>query len=81
MTRYYFLWYLKLLCDRNFLKWDIEKTNLDYLSEIKDLIKREEFENLSFLYENIWYGEFNIPTNATETIIQQFETAIQKLKI
>lgn len=74
-TRYYYLWLLKTLSDRNIIEWDIEKTNGDYLNEISNLELKNEFQFLSYVYEYSWYGEFNL----NETDFEKTEIAFLKL--
>ena len=74
-TRYYYLWLLKTLSDRNIIEWDIEKTNGDYLNEISNLELKNEFQFLSYVYEYSWYGEFNL----SETDFEKTEIAFLKL--
>ena len=58
--RYYYLWLLKQLTEKGIIEYDVEKTNSDYQNEIilKDI--KEEFSYTSYLYNYIWYGEFNV---------------------
>ncbi len=58
--RYYYLWLLKSLSDREIIEWDIEKTNSDYLHEIQDTMLQKDFRFLSYVYEYSWYGEFEL---------------------
>ena len=58
--RYYYLWLLKSLSDKEIIEWDIEKTNSDYLYEIKNSAIKSQFEYVSYLYNYIWYGEFEL---------------------
>jgi len=74
-TRYYYLWLLKTLTDRNIIEWDIEKTNGDYSNEISDLQLKSEFQFLSYVYEYSWYGEFDL----TQTDFEKTESAFLKL--
>lgn len=59
-VRYYYLWLLKIMAQNHYIEWDIEKTNSDYLYELQRPVHREEFTYLSYLYNHIWYGEFEI---------------------
>ena len=59
-VRYYYLWLLKVMAQNHYIEWDIEKTNSDYLYELQKPAHREEFTYLSYLYNHIWYGEFEI---------------------
>ncbi|WP_264560650.1 hypothetical protein [Flavobacterium sp. N501239] len=58
--RYYYLWLLKSYSDKELIEWDIEKTNSDYLSELKSQNTKENFKYLSYIYDYSWYGEFEI---------------------
>ena len=58
--RLYYLWLLKTFTDKRFIEWHPEKTNADYVRELKDEAKKNDFRYLSYLYNYIWYGEFSI---------------------
>ncbi|MDD4968966.1 MAG: hypothetical protein PHT07_06015 [Paludibacter sp.] len=60
IIRLYYLWLLKDLKDNELIVWVPEKTNSDYLSELKEESLRKKFSYLSYLYNYIWYGEFAI---------------------
>jgi hypothetical protein len=62
--RYYYLWLLKLLAQAEIIEYDVEKTNSDYQNEITQDTIKKEFAYTSYLYNYIWYGEFNV--NSTE---------------
>lgn len=56
--RYMYLNSLKKLSTAGKIDWDYQKTNADYLREIKDSELKEQFKDISYLYDHIWYGEF-----------------------
>lgn len=58
--RLYYLWLLKTLTDKELIDWHPEKTNSDYVRELKDETQKANFRYLSYLYNHIWYGEFSI---------------------
>ncbi len=58
--RYYYLWLLKQLTESGIIDYDVEKTNSDYQYEIKSKSIKEGFSYTSYLYNYIWYGEFNV---------------------
>ncbi len=58
--RYYYLWLLKDLAAAELISYDVEKTNSDYFKEITSSSVQEEFSYTSYLYNYIWYGEFNV---------------------
>ena len=72
--RYYYLWLLKSLSDKEIIEWDIEKTNSDYLYEIQSPTLKENFKYLSYIYDYSWYGEFEI----NETDFSKAEKAFEK---
>jgi hypothetical protein len=78
-VRYYYLWLLKKLAEKQLIVWDIEKTNSDYLYEIKSPTLKEDFAYVSYLYNTIWYGEYEL-NDANFTKVQKaFEKSIQTI--
>ncbi len=58
--RYYYLWLLKALTNAEIIAYDVEKTNSDYYNEIVSKPLKNEFSYTSYLYNYIWYGEFDV---------------------
>ena len=77
--RYYYLWMLKKMSEKQIIEWDVEKTNSDYLYEIKDEALKEDFAYLSYLYNNIWYGEFELHENTFTKARNAFEKSIKTI--
>ena len=75
--RYYYLWLLKVMAQNHYIEWDIEKTNSDYLYELQKPAHKEEFTYLSYLYNYIWYGEFEIDENTFKKAENRFKNAIK----
>lgn len=75
-VRYHFLFVLKKLSDKKLIAWNPEKTNKDYVAELKAPHLKEEFFQLSYIFEYVWYGEFSI----SEESYQQFKTQYQSFK-
>ncbi|WP_299110480.1 hypothetical protein [uncultured Winogradskyella sp.] len=59
-TRYLYLKSLKSLANKQVIEWHYEKTNSDYLNEIKDRQLKTLFKRVSYIYDYVWYGEFPI---------------------
>lgn len=78
--RYYHLWLLKLLAYNNIIKWHKDKTNSDYLYEIKDEGLRDQFRYLSYIYDYSWYGEFSVSESDYIKAEKAFLETINKLK-
>ncbi|TRX16600.1 DUF4129 domain-containing protein [Flavobacterium franklandianum] len=77
--RYYYLWMLKKMSEKQIIEWDVEKTNSDYLYEIKNEAQKEDFAYLSYLYNNIWYGEFELDENTFTKARTAFEKSIKTI--
>jgi hypothetical protein len=58
--RYRFLSILKILSDKNKITWMPEKTNQDYVSELKDETSKKQFLELAYIFDYVWYGEFSL---------------------
>lgn len=59
-TRYLYLKSLKILTNKNIIEWHYDKTNNDYINEIKDENTKYVFKRISYIYDYVWYGEFPI---------------------
>jgi hypothetical protein len=51
---------LKILSDKNIIIWKIDKTNHEYLREIKHNSIKSNFINITNDFESTWYGGFEI---------------------
>lgn len=60
VVRFYYLWLLRKMSDKNLIEWDVNKTNTDYLYEIKDKKLRDRYSYHRYVYDYIWYGEFEL---------------------
>ncbi len=77
--RYYYLWLLKRMSEKSIIQWDPEKTNSDYLYEIENEKLKDNFRYLSYLYNYIWYGEFDVDEATFEKATNTFQKIIQSL--
>ena len=78
-TRYYFLWLLKKLTDKQIIDWHLDKTNSDYSYEIRNHHLKNDFHYLTYLYDYIWYGEFEVTDEIFTKTRKSFETTFQSL--
>ncbi len=56
--RYYYLKILKQLIDNQLIDWHPDKTNRDYVNELKAKDLKTLFKHLTFIYDYVWYGKF-----------------------
>lgn len=73
-VRLHFLKLLKELTDKNLIKWQIDKTNHDYSIELAKSKYSTQFQELSLLYEYIWYGDFEINESNFKNTISKFNS-------
>jgi hypothetical protein len=78
--RYYFLLYLEKLQENNVLIYHREKTNSDYLNEIKDTEQSTQFLKISYLFEYVWYGKKPVDESDFAEIEAIFKKQINAVK-
>jgi hypothetical protein len=79
-VRLYYLKTLKLLADKNLIDWKINKTNNNYIKELKEIRLKKPFEELTNLFEWVWYGEFPVEESffeKTKNTFNSFQTALE----
>lgn len=77
--RYYYLWILKKMSEKSIIEWNVEKTNSDYFYEIKSDSLRQEFGYASYLYNYIWYGEFELDETDYKNACQTMEKTLKSI--
>lgn len=78
-VRYYYLWLLKELSGRELIDYDAEKTNSDYLRELENHRLQKDFRYASYLYNYIWYGEFDIDRTQYDNAARAFSALINSV--
>ncbi|MEZ4796245.1 MAG: DUF4129 domain-containing protein [Flavobacteriaceae bacterium] len=78
--RYYYLWLLKKLSNAEIIHYDVEKTNNDYRNEIEIPKVKEDFAYTSYLYNYIWYGEFDVNADQFSKAKLAFDKFLNSIK-
>ncbi len=78
--RYYYLWLLKGLTNSEIIEYDVEKTNSDYQNEIVIDDIKNKFSYTSYLYNYIWYGEFDVDESQFNKAKNAFITFLKEIK-
>ncbi|WP_250434324.1 hypothetical protein [Hanstruepera flava] len=73
-TRYMYLKSLKILSKKGIIDWHYDKTNSDYINEITNEATRNSFKRISYIYDYVWYGEFEIDENQFKRNQTDFNT-------
>ena len=71
-VRLLYLKCLKQLSDSGLIDWRINKTNYDYINEIKDTDRKTLFSLLTRQFEYVWYGDFLIDSTVYKNIDTSF---------
>lgn len=80
-VRYYYLWLLKKLSVAEIIHYDVEKTNNDYRNEIESSTTKKEFAYTSYLYNYIWYGEFDVNDEQFNKAKRAFDSFLKSIKV
>ena len=78
-VRYYYLKLLKLLEQKQFINWEAQKTNWEYLKEIKDENVKSGFKRFTNWYDYIWYGNYPVGEHEFDIISKEFSSFFNKL--
>lgn len=79
-TRLYYLDILKSLSKANHIKWKKDKTNRDYLNEMRSSLLFDKFQHITLIFENIWYGNRSIEGPSFRDIQPHFQSFISELE-
>jgi hypothetical protein len=71
-VRLLYLQSLKHLSDRGLIRWQIDKTNIAYVQELRDTGYQQHFGHLTFQFENNWYGDLPIGETEFSGVSEQF---------
>ena len=77
--RLYYLQTIKLLSEKDLIKWSREKTNRDYLREMKDHRLGREFREVTRTFERVWYGNEPLDEIGFKTLEPGFKQIIAQI--
>lgn len=78
-TRLMYLDILKSLSLKGMIFWEENKTNRDYLYEIKNRDLRKSFDDATLLYEYVWYGKVDIQQDQFDQVHTKFKSLLKKI--
>ena len=70
---------LKELIAKDFIKWKPDKTNFDYLMEVRKSNGYDSFEECVRIYDLVWYGDYEISLNEYNRLKPALENYYQSL--
>ncbi len=78
--RLYYLMIIKELSAKNLIKWKLDKTNRDYLSEMSSHTSFPDFRSITRTFDKVWYGEQVLEQKDFSEIGPLFEQYIKTIK-
>jgi hypothetical protein len=75
--RYQYAYILQLLNEKNHIIFLPQKTNDQYLKEVREKPMASDFATLTLQYEYVWYGEFNLNKEQYESIAGGYRNFIK----
>lgn len=78
--RFLYLQTLNKLNDKGWLMLSPDKTNYQYVQELKNKQFKNEFARITLHYEYAWYGDFKIEETVFKPVKQEFDQFNHKLK-
>ncbi|NNE55229.1 MAG: DUF4129 domain-containing protein [Flavobacteriales bacterium] len=78
-VRIYYLTAIKRLSQLKWIDWQLDKTNYDYVRELREHEAHGEFRSLTHTFELIWYGEAPVSEKEYSLLSPHFDGFIQQL--
>lgn len=77
--RIYYLMLLKLLIEKDWIKWAKRKTNSHYLLEVSNRKEADDFRKAINMYEWVWYGKNHPKKEVFERFQRFYESFLTRL--
>ena len=78
-VRVYYLEVLKQLSLKNLIKWQRDKTNSEYLREMRKQSHFKDFRHVTRIFERVWYGDTEIEQDAFQQISPEFDEYLKRV--
>lgn len=78
-VRIYFIFIIKDLSDKNWIKWEKRKTNISYLIEMRSRPQYDLFNRSVSVFEVVWYGNYSIDQKSFEEVEPTFKKLLNSI--
>lgn len=78
-VRIYYLQVIKDLSQKDAIVWSREKTNRDYLREMRSHPLSADFRSATLTYEEVWYGNLALDKSIYESIEGRMKYLLQRI--
>ncbi len=79
-VRIYYLSIIKELSNRGWIRWKKEKTNFDYIFEMRRRQSSNDFRELTLAFEIVWYGDQSISKEVYHSISPVFASYLNQIE-
>ena len=79
--RIYFIFIIKDLSEKNWIKWKKDKTNMVYLYEMSNREEYNHFNSSVILYEVVWFGKESLTREEYNRVEPVFQKMLNKLGV
>ena len=77
--RLYFIFIIKDLSEKEWIRWEKKKTNFSYLIEMRSRSQYESFNEAVSIYELVWYGNYSVGKEDFNSLEPQFKNLLNSL--
>jgi hypothetical protein len=78
-VRIQYLMIIRQMADAGWITVKREKTNFDYLRELKNRNEHQAFKDVTLSYEFIWYGDVSVSQNEYSVMTQSFDSLLKSI--
>lgn len=79
--RIHYLILLRYLSEADLIQWTIDKTNREYMYEMRPTQYSQAFRRLTRVFEQTWYGDFPVSATMYHAVEEEFNTLLDQLPI
>ena len=77
--RLYFIFIIKGLSEKGWIRWEKKKTNFSYLIEMRGKPQYESFNDVVSIYELVWYGNYSVQKEDFNSLEPRFKSLLNNL--
>jgi len=77
--RLYFIFIIKGLSEKEWIRWEKKKTNFSYLIEMRGKPQYESFNDAVSIYELVWYGNYSVEKEDFSSLEPKFKSLLNSL--
>ncbi|MEL6135253.1 MAG: DUF4129 domain-containing protein, partial [Bacteroidota bacterium] len=72
----------QVMAERNIIQWQVQKTNRDYLREIRSKRKplADSWGQLTYAFDYVWYGDMELGSEQYPALKTSFQETLQRIR-